>query len=288
MLSHSLEKGLALPSPRPGFAKDKVEMLLGALERYLDEHGCHQELASIVGALDAYFAFNESTQHDVSDLKACYLPVRSRIESSMDHPAWAGGTVELEQAEVWREARMDLEPFFSSRHSVRQFGPEPIDRKDIEWAVRMAQRSPSVCNRQSGRVHVLENDDLGRRVLECQTGNRGFGHQASKVLIVTVDLRRFLSIGERNQCWVDGGLFAMTLIWALHSRGIGSCCLNWSADMEQDQRLRQVADIEDWENVITLIAVGSLPERFPVASSPRRDLESILVFREQANKSGGL
>jgi hypothetical protein len=30
MLAHSIEKGLSLPSPRPGFGKEKLEMLIKA------------------------------------------------------------------------------------------------------------------------------------------------------------------------------------------------------------------------------------------------------------------
>ena len=261
-------------------------MLIEAMARFLRSYDCHPELSAVIGAIDAYFEFNEAHGCDISELKSRYLPIRDSIQAALDGPNSSGGTLALSRDDVWRRGRLDLEDFFGSRHSVRQFGSEPVERSDIEWAVRMAQRSPSVCNRQTGRVHVFENDQLGSKVLDCQTGNRGFGHQANKVIVVTVDLRRFLSIGERNQCWVDGGLFAMSLVWALHSRGIGTCFLNWSAEKEQDERLRSVANIQDWENVITLMAVGSLPEQFSVASSPRRNLKDILVFREQGKSSG--
>jgi len=287
MLAHSIEKGLALPSPRPGFGRDKLEMLLDAIARYVHSYGGHPELGDVVGAIDAYFEFNDKQGYDTGELRSRYLPIRDSVRVALDEPDWAGGTLALSREQVWRSSRLDLEKFFQSRHSQRQFGPEAVERSDIEWAVRMAQRSPSVCNRQTARVHVFANDELGAQILECQTGNRGFGHQASHVIVVTTDLRRFLSIGERNQCWVDGGLFAMSLMWALHSRGIGTCFLNWSAEKEQDERLRAVSGIEDWENVITLMAVGSLPEQFSVASSPRRDLKDVLVFREQGETRSG-
>jgi nitroreductase len=71
------------------------------------------------------------------------------------------------------------------------------------------------------------------------------------------------------------------------SRGIGTCYLNWYAEKEQDERLRCIAGIPDWENIITLIAAGSLPDQFAVASSPRRDLREVLFFREQEEGHGG-
>lgn len=281
MLSHALEKSVSMPAPKPGSGQDKFAMLIDALERFVDGHGVHPELTAAVGAADAYLAFHRGTDIDLSEPEARYRTVRSTIAAAAGGGTSPGGTLELTADDVRSRARVELERFFHARHSVRQFGPDPVDRSDIEWAVRMAQRTPSVCNRQSGRVHVFENDELGAKVLACQTGNRGFGHLASHVLVVTSDLRRFLSVGERNQCWVDGGLFAMTLVWALHSRGAGTCFLNWSAEHEQDTRLRQVAGIPDHENVITLIAIGSLPDRFRVASSPRRALQDVVVFRRQ-------
>lgn len=279
MLSHALEKSVSMPAPRPGSGRDRFGLLVEALERYVGENGVHPELHAAVGAADAYLAFHLGAGVDLSETEARYRAVRETIEAGAGGATAPGGTLALTADDVRNQARLELERFFHARHSVRQFGPDAVDRRDIEWAVRMAQRSPSVCNRQSGRVHVFDNDELGAKVLACQSGNRGFGHLASHVMVVTSDLRRFLSVGERNQCWIDGGLFAMTLVWALHSRGIGTCFLNWSAEHEQDTRLRQVTGIPDHENVITMIAIGSLPDRFRVAGSPRRDLEDVVVFR---------
>ena len=176
-------------------------------------------------------------------------------------------------------SKVDLSGFFSHRFSVRHFSEEPVGRELLHSALRMAQKSPSVCNRQSGRVYVFDNDELGSSVLACQNGNRGFGHTANKILVVTSELGSFLSAGERNQCWIDGGLFAMSLIYALHSLGLGVCCLNWSVEFERDEELRRVAGIRDSENVIMLLAVGHLPERFRVACSQRRPTEEVVTYR---------
>ncbi|NES66883.1 MAG: nitroreductase, partial [Okeania sp. SIO2D1] len=112
----------------------------------------------------------------------------------------------------------------------------------------------------------------------CQNGNRGFGEQASKVLIVTSNLEHFASIGERYQGWIDGGMFSMSLVYGLHSLGLGICCLNWSFKKKQDRQLKIIAGIPDSDLVIMMIAVGHLPEEFKVAQSPRKPLKEVLII----------
>ena len=68
--------------------------------------------------------------------------------------AKAGHATGDTRAEVHAAARWDLTDFFASRYSVRQFAEEPVPLALIETAVRLAQKTPSVCNRQSGRVHL--------------------------------------------------------------------------------------------------------------------------------------
>ena len=157
---------------------------------------------------------------------------------------------------------------------------EPVEIKIIEEAIRLAQNTPSVCNRQAVRVHAFEQGDLANEILACQKGNSGFGYKANKILIITSDLQCFLSVGERNQPWIDGGLFAMTLIWALHNKGLATCCLNWSATHKQDQKLRATIELPDNEVVIMLLAVGKIPEKVKVPESQRRPIDEIFTYYE--------
>ena len=48
------------------------------------------------------------------------------------------------------------------------------------------------------------------------------------LLIIAMDLKAFVPAHERYQHWIDGGMFSMSIIYALHSLGLSSCCLNWS------------------------------------------------------------
>jgi nitroreductase len=111
-----------------------------------------------------------------------------------------------------------------------------------------------------------------------QNGNRGFGNQIKTLLLVTSDLGQFVSVGKRNQCWVDGGMFAMSLLYALHSLGVATCCLNWSVRRAVDHQMKRLIHLPDAEVIIMLIAVGHYPPHFHVTRSPRKPLRDILTI----------
>lgn len=90
-------------------------------------------------------------------------------------------------------------------------------------------------------------------------------------------MQSFEGIHERNQCFIDGGLFAMSVLYSLHAKGLATCPLNWSADEDQDMRLRSVIDIKPAENVIMMIAVGHYPPHLNVAKSTRKNVSEIFT-----------
>lgn len=136
---------------------------------------------------------------------------------------------------------------------------------------------PSVCNRQAWRVYDLPKSELMASILSCQNGNAGFRDIIPRTLIVACDLRQFVSVGERNQGWIDGGMFAMSLLWTIHAEGLGACALNWSVEKQADEALRKLAPIPDHEIVLMMIAFGHVPESFRVAQSPRKSLGDVLI-----------
>lgn len=56
-------------------------------------------------------------------------------------------------------------------------------------------------------------------------GNTGFDGEVQNYIVVTSDMSAFYDPFERNQVYVDGGIFTMALVEALHYYGIASCIL---------------------------------------------------------------
>ncbi|MYM65303.1 nitroreductase [Pseudoduganella sp. FT55W] len=264
---HEIEKGLSLPAPRKGFGVEKIDELTFLMNEYIARYGKDDFLRAPSSTLRAYVKFNES--HQLFD-----YPRKDKIQAmlaSLDEYADVnGGVIGLDASEIYGITEPVSDQFFLRRYSIRQFSDKPVAREDIDSAVAIALKSPAVCNRQDGFVHVVENKELIKKMTDMHGGARGFAEKIDKLLVITNKLTNFWESGERNQCWIDGGLFSMSLILGLHSKGIGSCCLNWSKRAKEDKAMRDLLNIPDSEVIIMLLAVGHLPEHLNVAYSNRK------------------
>jgi len=70
----------------------------------------------------------------------------------------------------------------------------------------------------------------------------------------------------------------MSLCLAFHDLGYGSCCLNWSKEPHADKAMRAAAPISPSEQIIMLMAVGTLADEFNVARSYRPHVDHCLFI----------
>lgn len=275
MAYHQLEKGLSYAAPRPGFGQEVAARLLSAIEPFVTRYGFIAPATTALVCLNAYVAFSEGTGVDMAVLKARIAGLSKEGGCVLDI-CRERGTKSVSRAELESKRATGFKDFFNSRYSVRNFSGGTIPDADIAEAICIAQKTPSVCNRQAWKVHAYSKKEDMARLLAIQSGSRGFGETASAVLVVTCDLTRFVNVAERYQAWIDGGMFSMSVCLAFHSLGYGSCCLNWSKERGDDIAVRRVADIKPAEQIIMMIAVGILPEHFKVAYSSLRPLDDAL------------
>lgn len=271
---HRIEKGLALRNPRPAFGQQVIRELARNTDACIRLGGDSELLGIVRNVLLAYIDYHDQQGIDLGSFRGEVNELVEKLNLGKD-PSRCGGTRHVTREEWSRIDRSSLPDFFLSRSSVRDFAEEPVQDEMVERIVRHAMKTPSVCNRQAWRVYDIPKSDLMLEILSCQNGNAGFRDSIPRVLIVACDLRQFVSVGERNQGWIDGGMFAMSLLWAIHAEGLGACALNWSVEKEVDQKLRHVAGIPDHEIILMMIAFGHVPEMFRVAQSPRRSLENV-------------
>ncbi|MEY8216415.1 MAG: hypothetical protein RPR97_18255, partial [Colwellia sp.] len=69
--------------------------------------------------------------------------------------------------------------------------------------------------------------------------------------------------------------YSMSIILALHSLGLGACCLNWSKGPVDDLKFRSGVKIKDNHSVLMMIAFGFPDDEFKVCRSARRPLEEV-------------
>lgn len=145
-------------------------------------------------------------------------------------------------------------------------------------ALRNAEKTPSVCNRQGWRVYWVEDKQLAERVLQHQ---RGFGQpQMPEVLLtITVSNNTFLSPVERNEAFVDGGLFAMSVMYGLEHEGLAAVPLNAMMYYKDQLAVRRLLEIDDSEMIIMFMAVGAFPEESVVPVSDRKPADTFVRRR---------
>lgn len=273
---HSIEKGLSLPAPRHGFGRRSLGELLHYLGEYERTYGNDDLTETVRNVLMAYISFNVEAGVSPSEIPF-YNSLVDQIAKLASPPKQAGAVVVHREDLLEAVGGVELS-FFATRHSVRQFSGEAVSHEDIEFATMAAQRSPAVCNRQFGKIYAYTDRLDIDRVLEVQNGARGFADQLAGVAVITTNLRSYWNDGQRNQAWIDGGLFSMSFMLGLHARGLGAVALNWSKGPKTDQAMRQATGIPQDEAIIMLVGFGHLRSEFRVASSPRLPLNEALSF----------
>lgn len=287
---HRIEKGLTLSDPRPWFGKDVILRLcanLSALTALSD----HDEyvVAGAVGALDAYEEEFRRTTGDEPAWWATASEQLTRVRAREVASEQRGGVEPLHagftQQNFEHERFLPFASLARNRSSVRNFTEDLVGVETIRACVEIAQSSPSVCNRQASRVRLVERGPKMDELLALQNGNRGFGNTASHIALITADLHAFVSPGERNQPFIDGGLFAMSFLYALEERLVGTCCLNWSTTSKQDKKLRTAAAIPDHEVILMMIAIGIPGANGVVTKSPKRRLDRTHLVSEYESRA---
>jgi nitroreductase len=276
---HPIEKGLTMSEMRPGFGVENINLLLKDCvlfrEKYLIEASKYksasfQHYYQALGILQEYLEVHNKLNYEL-DYKLVE-DIKCLITDSNNTPKIK--QINTTSEKYFEHSNAPFPLFAKSRYSLRNFkGSVSID--NIIKAIDIAQKTPSACNRQPARVHIIDNENLKNRILELQGGNRGFGHQVDKLIIITSELVGYRDISERNNVYVDGGMFAMSLLYSLHSYKIGSCPLNWCASTENDIQLRKLVSFPNSQTVILMIACGAVPENFKLAYSLRSSVESI-------------
>lgn len=265
-LYHKLEKGMSFNSQRRNAginAADSImQMCTTSNSSYADQV-----------ALDALGKYVNKCDLDQANLDKIldFLKEKSFVSSDLS------GVHRYTQEDLHRGVLSSPEDFFLSRFSIRSYAPQVPSMEIIERAVILAMKSPSVCNRQGWGVICIDNKEVIKSALKLQNGNAGFGHEVPMLLILTSDLKAFDVPSERNQGWIDGGMFSMSLVWALHSLGLASCCLNWSRNAKHDLLLREVIRLPSSNNVLMMLAVGFSNAESKVCQSQRNPHSNIIT-----------
>ncbi|MEJ6507384.1 MAG: nitroreductase family protein [Microbacteriaceae bacterium] len=239
---HLLERALSLPEPRRPFGAVVTQRILQTIE----------DFGAVVPPellAQAHRALEDRSQWNEHGIRP--RPVGTKPE---------------------REG----ETILSTRRSVRSFveGEVPT-AQELEKIIELAAWAPSVSNTQSWRVRQYRDPGKQDELLAHQDGHVGID-VIPLLLLVSSDIRSFVGPHERNQMWIDGGIFLQQLLLAIESQGFASCPMNFSATNAQANRLRKAASIPAYEEIICFVALGR-PSGINPADSPRLRPDNFLL-----------
>lgn len=266
-LYHTIEKGLSYEKYRAGFGKDNVDKLVTSLEQYsskgFDTSAFFYETA--LSCLNAYIQKNKEHGHEDTQLE-------ERVKELPGKANEFGGTIMISTPA--QPGDLTYKQLVTTRHSIRHFSDNPVDINLLKDAIKLAQYTPSACNRQGWKTRIVADKEKVKTILANQNGNRGFGQEFDKLLVITADLRAQQKSRELFQAFIDGGMYAESVLNSLYCKGIGSVPLSASLTAVQEKNVRVVAGIDNAEVFILFIGVGNYPEgEFLTTRSERKPIE---------------
>lgn len=277
---HKIEKGLCMPGKKRLFALEVIPEVTALLETW-EAAGNSKFDPVYIGAINSLRSYqqlisknNLDEEGKISAFVDSFLSNRVNVSREEVTP------IEITKHQIGLSISYDqFRTLCELRRSFRDFSDQTISPESIRLAVELAQLSPSACNRQPCKVYAIQDKTLQKQLLEHQNGNAGFGHLAPILLVLTADSSHFFGAIERNQPYVDGGLFAMSLQYALQVQGLVSCCLNWCVTPKTDKKVHQVLGISDSERITMFMVVGFPADETKVPKSHRKPIDSVLFFK---------
>lgn len=269
---HVIEKGLTMPERRNGFGKDVLMGLISDINTYIEKYGDkNEQILVAIGVVAEYLRVHEEQGFELD--KEVQIKIQSLLR---EHPSPAIQQKEMDRVEYFSGIDKPFDIFSQSRHSLRHFDG-PVDIEKLKEALQLAQNAPSACNRQATRVRIISDKDVIAKIFSIHRGNRGFGHLADKLLVLSTDMRYW----EIKTCfggYVDGGIYAMNLLYALHFNKIGACPLNACFTPEDELKVRKIIAMPDNENFVLFIAIGGVPNHFSLANSHRYNSNDVVKY----------
>lgn len=270
-LYHTIEKGLSYEEYRPGFGIVNVNKLVQVLDNYSKKYDTSRFCyVTALSCLEQYIKKNRRFNYVDENLE-------KKISALPGTANKMGGIIEFKALTKTEVQRLNYEELMENRHSIRHFDKKPVELALLIKALKIAQFTPSACNRQGWKTRIIVNKECIKTILENQNGNTGFGEEIDKFLVITADLCAFQKDREVFQPFIDGGMYAESVLNALHFEGIGSIPLGASLFKTQEYAIRKKLKISESEVLILFIGLGNYPKKSITTRSERKEAEIVVI-----------
>jgi len=158
--------------------------------------------------------------------------------------------------------------FLSSRASVRDFTPAPLEESEIDAILRSARTAPSAGNREAWDVVVVTDGEVREALAEAALSQPHI-KDAPCVLVVCANYIRSMSrYGERGILYAiqDATIACTYMMLAAHAGGLKSC---WTGAFDEEE-VKEILDLPGHLRPVAMLAVGR--GRIPAERTGRMDL----------------
>lgn len=277
---HSIEKGMSNENIRLGFGERAFRDLFYSLDRYIEKKfdPNDERFLSALNIMEAYVNYHEEHNFDVPIVKS-RLNKYKQYCASNNQKSVAKPKRSISKEEVLQSINMPFDKFAKSRMSIRNYSDEKVNLNLVEEAIEIAASTPSVCNRQPWKVYIIKDYNKIQEVMKIQKGlNQIERENIPLLLAVTVDTAYFSSDRERNEPFVDGGLFSMSLLYALHNKGLAACSLNANMSNSDLEKEHKLIGITPSERIIMFISVGNYKDVVNAPLSSRDNVDKYIEY----------
>lgn len=264
--THAIEKGLSISPMKVGFGEEKIVSLLNDLTAYYNSFKNDEFVSFSLSVIKQYIETQKNAGFSSDSVNEKYNSLLQQV--NFVDQSYAVGVLHFRKTDLDKKLHLPFEQFSQERYSVRDFGDALIDRKLVKKALALCERTPSACNRQPWHVYVVYAKDKKQQIFDYQGGCKGFSDKMQAAILITGDEQRY-NINELRQLYVDGGLYAMNLLYALNFYGIASIPLTMGHKVGKLKHLYSILNIDKKEVPVLLIGIGSYKDEYKVAVSHR-------------------
>lgn len=249
-LSHRLEKGMLNKSPKPMWGWEKARRLAVLLQTNKDSFSTETGKGVLGAFINYKLKYSNSEEGNMAE----------RFIMKYGSMQKQGGRKAILLPNIIFENKEEIEKFFLTRHSVRDYSDKRVAKEDLDAAISLALSCPSACNRQPTKCYVYQSDE-------------------QQVILLTVNIRAYDS-SEFNDWFVSPSIFAAYLSLTMHLYGIGSCICRKQlyGNHPYNSKMRKLCAIPDEEMIIIELKFGYYKENFEVACSNRTTAEDITSY----------
>lgn len=279
---HRLEKALIMRPRWPTFAQEfileTVEVYVVSVNQFRSSPSTYDEseLHWAHNVLKRYFEAIEKPVPQISKAQAIFEEQDYKPES-------------LEVAPFTRVKPKDL-PSYNQllslsmyRRSVRWFLKKKVARKDIDDALMVARQSPTACNRLPYEYRIFDDPELVKKVANTPFGTAGYADNIPAIAVLVGKLDSYFSTRDRHAIYVDSSLSAMSFAFALETKGISTCMINWPDFEPLERKMQKLLGLRFDERPIMLIAIGYADPKAEVPYSQKKDLAVIRSYNKTSS-----